>query len=571
MSTIDLIDAAELSEHGSIDNEQDQFVDHYERDLSVDYTEKKEAQHEQYQFDVIVIGSGPGGGAIRCAQLGKSVAIVERDLLGGHAVNWGCIPLNAMIASARIIRSIHESVRYGIDISSHRIDFLRIARHRDEAVKKSRSQIKSFLEKYHIQVYTGVANIIDKNHIRIKPIQKYTYANVYNADGGNPYETDDYVPIRTDVEISGKNIIIASGVEYELPNFVEAYDIKTVDPTRLLWHKNIPDSLIIVGGGVLGCEFASLYRHLRSNIVLIEKNSRLLKFMDEQVSFAVETRLKDIGVDIILNAHVERVSKGEVIVQLQQTNTKRTVFGSLVVICTGRKPTFNYENLQNLGIAIDQERSTIIIDENTCQTSIPTIYACGGVVSSCWSWIPCAIHQGHLAANAISEKILNEYKDNNKSHIPINLVTPFVVNVIPAVASAGEVPKLTDDVLIYTFKFQSNRRAIIDDQTWGFIKMWTTREEPKKFLAVQLVHEAAAEIIEYYSMIISLSKQLSKSNKNSSLLFFIVKSIFSLHSDIPLREVCRLPFAHPTYTESVKEACEYVLDQSMSYEGTYLN
>jgi len=102
----------------------------------------------------------------------------------------------------------------------------------------------------------------------------------------------------------------------------------------------------------------------------------------------------------------------------------------------------------------------------------------------------------------------NEHEDNKKFHMANNPTVPFVVNVIPAVASVGEVPKFATDVLIYTFKFQSNRRAIIDDQTWGFIKMWTTCEEPKRFLAVQLVHEAAAEIIEYYSMIISLSKRL---------------------------------------------------------------
>jgi pyruvate/2-oxoglutarate dehydrogenase complex dihydrolipoamide dehydrogenase (E3) component len=109
--------------------------------------------------------------------------------------------------------------------------------------------------------------------------------------------------------------------------------------------------------------------------------------MDEQISIAVETRLKEIGVEIILNANIERVSKGEVIVQLRETNTMHTVFGNLVVVCTGRKPTFDYGNLGKLGIAIDHERSTIIIDEKTCQTSIPTIYACGGIVSSCWSWV----------------------------------------------------------------------------------------------------------------------------------------------------------------------------------------
>ncbi|CAF1382094.1 unnamed protein product [Adineta steineri] len=505
--TTDVMNTSTFSEDISVDNEKDETVDNLIEE------QKQEVESEKYQFDVIVIGSGPGGytSAIRCAQYGKSVAIIERDLIGGHAVNWGCIPLNSMMTSARLIRSIHESTRYGINITSHRIDFSHITRHRDEA-----------------------------------PIQKYTYANVYDTDGRSPYESDDSsIPIRTETEITGQHIIVASGVEYELPKFVEINDKRTVDPTQLLWHRNIPESLIIIGGGVLGCELASLYSHLHSDVILIEKNSRLLKFMDEQVSIAVETRLKEIGVEIILNANIEQVSNGKVIVQLRPTNTNRTVSASYVVVCTGRKPTFNYENLEKLGIAIDYERSTIIINEHTCQTSIPTIYACGGIVSSCWSWVPCAIRQGHLAANTICKIESNINENNRKLYTANNPAIPFVINVIPAVASVGEIPKLTNDVLIYIFKFQSNRRAIIDNQTWGFIKMWTTCDEPKRFLAVQLVHEFAAEIIEYYSMIISLN--------------------------IPLRDVCLLPFAHPTYTESVKEACEYVLGQSMNYEGTYSN
>lgn len=109
--------------------------------------------------------------------------------------------------------------------------------------------------------------------------------------------------------------------------------------------------------------------------------------MDEQVSFAVEACLKANSVNITLNANVERVSNGEVIIQLRQTNTKRTLQGALVVVCVGRKPTFDYKYLEQLGIRIDHEKSTIIIDEKTCQTSIRTIYACGGIVSSCWSWV----------------------------------------------------------------------------------------------------------------------------------------------------------------------------------------
>lgn len=138
---------------------------------------------------------------------------------------------------------------------------------------------------------------------------------------------------------------------------------------------------------MLGCELASLYRHLRSHVVLIDKNGRLLKCMDEQVSLAVETHLKEIGVEVILHATIERVTQGEVAVQVRESNTMRTVVGSLVAVCTGRKPTFDYENLGKLGVAIDHDRSTVIIDEKTCRTSVPTVYACGGVVSACWSWV----------------------------------------------------------------------------------------------------------------------------------------------------------------------------------------
>ena len=118
--------------------------------------------------------------------------------------------------------------------------------------------------------------------------------------------------------------------------------------------------------------------------------------------------------------------------------------------------------------------------------------------------MPCAIRQGHLAENTLCQ--INTNVNNQNFHIANNPAAPFVINVIPAVASVGEIPKSLNDVLIYTYKFHANRRAIIDNQIWGFIKMWITSNEPKRFLAVQLVHEAAAEIIEYYSMIISLSK-----------------------------------------------------------------
>lgn len=120
---------------------------------------------------------------------------------------------------------------------------------------------------------------------------------------------------------------------------------------------------------------------------MIEKNSRLLKFLDEHVSNAVEKRLKEIGVEIILNATIEHISKGEVEMELRHGNVKRKINAHVVVVCTGRKPTINYENFNKLGIEFNEDRSTIMIDEKTCCTSIKNIYACGGVVSSCWSWV----------------------------------------------------------------------------------------------------------------------------------------------------------------------------------------
>ena len=124
-----------------------------------------------------------------------------------------------------------------------------------------------------------------------------------------------------------------------------------------------------------------------------------------------------------------------------------------------------------------------------------------------------------MAANAIC--CVSENTNNPQFHMAINPAAPFVINVIPAVASVGEIPKSADNVLIYMYKFHTDRRAIIDSQTWGFVKMWTTSDEPKRFLAVQLAHEAAAEIIEYYSMIISLSKLYEICDNESIFLIFI--------------------------------------------------
>ncbi|CAF0823057.1 unnamed protein product [Didymodactylos carnosus] len=509
--------------------------------------EDDQQKQPKRQFDVIAIGSGPGGytAAIRCAQLGMSVAIVERDLIGGHAVNWGCVPLNAMIASARIVRTVRESNLYAIDIPAHRIEFPRIARRRDEAVKNVRQQVKSFLQKYNIQVYIGIAELLDEHRIMVRSVKKYPYANVYDSEGRSPYETDNFLPVQNNTVIYGKNIVISTGVDYEFPKFVETNDKKSVDTTHLLWNRTVPETLTIIGGGVLGCEIASLYSLLMSKVTLLEKNSRLLKIMDESVSLAVESRLKEFGVKVLLNVDVEKVSKGEVFYRNKQLDTTQTLTAHRVVICTGRKPSFDYDLLKKIGIAVDKENSRIVVEEDTCRTTKQNIYACGSVVSSCWSWIPCAIRQGHLVANAICKNRIIEYDRESQFQISINSAAPYVINVIPAVAGVGSVPEFEDDCLVFTFDFKSNRRAIIDGQLWGFVKMWVSKDEPKKLFAVQLVHESAAEIIEYYGMIISLN--------------------LSLH------DVCLLPFAHPTYSESVKQACEYVLGRSIEYEGAYLN
>lgn len=128
------------------------------------------------------------------------------------------------------------------------------------------------------------------------------------------------------------------------------------------------------------------------------------------------------------------------------------------------------------------------------------------------------MRQGHLAANAICQVKVHQSESTQKVHIATNPSAPFVINVIPAVASVGEVPKSADEALVFTYKLHANRRAIIDDQTWGFVKMWTTTDEPKRFIAVQLVHEAAAEIIEYYSMMIALGERLQAQKAIAALL-----------------------------------------------------
>lgn len=184
----------------------------------------------------------------------------------------------------------------------------------------------------------------------------------------------------------------------------------------------------------------------------------------------------------------------------------------------------------------------------------------------CFIKVTCAVRQAQKTADKICNRVpIHEQSSSEYSHDQI----PYVINVIPAVAGVGQIPKSDSNYLVYKFDFKYNKRAIVDMQTWGFIKLWTTvNQESKELLAVQLVHESAAELIEYYNMMIQLRMfNCGKSTLNPEKT--CENSILTV--GIPLKDVSQLHFVHPTYAESVKEVCDYILGQSTIYHGTYVN
>lgn len=453
------------------------------------------------QYNVVVIGSGPGGyvAAIRCAQLGMKVAIVEKyNTLGGTCLNVGCIPSKALLdSSEHFHNAAHTFKEHGIDINEPKVNITQMIKRKGDVVKANVDGIAFLMKKNKIDVHTGVGSFVNKNTIKVL------------KDG-------------KDTTITTDKVIIATGSK-PTPLPFAAFDKKRIiSSTEALELKEVPKHLIVIGGGVIGMELGSVYARIGAKVTVVEFLDSLIPTMDGTMGKELQKATKKLGMDFYLGHKVTAVeNKGkEVVVKAEPKNGGAAVElkGDYVLVSIGRRPYTDGLGLEKVGIELDKGK--IPVDDHL-KTKVDNIYAIGDVV------------RGAMLAHKAEEEgvLVAEQLAGQKPHINYNLI-PGVVYTWPEVASVGYTEEqLKEQGRAYkmgNFPYKALGRARASMDLDGLVKILADKTTDE-ILGVHIIGARAADMI--------------------------AAGVVAMEYRASAEDVSRMSHAHPTYMEAVKEAC----------------
>ena len=453
------------------------------------------------KYDVAVIGSGPGGyvAAIRCAQLGFKTALVEKYAsLGGTCLNVGCIPSKALLDSSEHFHNAeHTFKEHGIDVGTPKVDFTQMIKRKGDVVTQTVSGIQFLMKKNKIDVFQGVGSFENATTINIK------------GEKG-------------DEKIEAKNTIIATGSKPANLPFIELDKKRIITSTEALSLKEVPKNLIVIGGGVIGLELGSVYARLGSSVEVVEFMPSLIPTMDGGLGKELGRVLKKtLGVKSHLQHKVVKVeNKGkEVIVEAENKKGEIvTLKGDYVLVAIGRKPYTEGLGLDKAGVKVD-DRGRVEVD-NHLRTNVPNIYAIGDVVKGAM-----LAHKAEEEGVFVAEQLAGE-----KPHMDYNLI-PGVVYTWPEVAAVGKTEEqLKEEKIAYkagSFPFKASGRARASMDTDGFVKVLADAETDE-ILGVHMIGPRAADMI--------------------------AEAVVAMEYRASAEDIARICHAHPTFTESLKEA-----------------
>lgn len=454
------------------------------------------------EVDTLVVGAGPGGyvAAIRAAQLGQKVTIVDKGDLGGVCLNVGCIPSKALIQAGHLAQQAKGNEEMGITSENTQVDFEKVQEWKGNIVNKLTGGVESLLKGNKVDIVKGEVYFVDNNNVRIMDEQKsqtYTFNNCIIATGSSPIE---------------------------IPSF--KFSERVIDSTGALNLKEIPEKLVVIGGGYIGTELGSAYANLGSEVVIIEGGKDLFgKMFERQMTQIVKRRLKNNGVEIITEAMAKGVEETDegVKVTYEAKGKEETVEADYVLVTVGRNPNTTELGLEQVGIEVD-EQGLIKIDKQ-CRTNVENIYAIGDIVEG-QPLAHKASYEGKVAAEAISgEKSAIDY-----------LAMPAVVFSDPEIATVGYTEKEAKDAGYNAkssrFPFGANGRALSINESDGFLKL-ITREDDGLIIGAQIVGPNASDMI--------------------------VELGLAIEAGMTADDIALTIHAHPTLAEITMEAAEVAL------------
>jgi len=466
----------------------------------------------QEKYDLIIIGAGPGGyvAAARAAQLGMSVACIEKDdRVGGVCLNVGCIPSKALLDSSEYYSlAVNKFSAHGIKLADISFDLEKMMQRKQEVVNSLTDSVRKLLEGNKVKIFQGTAQPLSGTDVEIRMADESAKT------------------------ISGKNILLATGSQPVEVKGLEFDGKQIVSSTEALAFESVPDHLVVVGGGYIGLELGSVWARLGAKVTVVEMMPAIAGATDGQVARTLLRLLKKQGLTIELNTRVIKADTDEegVTVTIEKKGNRETLTCDKVLVAVGRRPLTSGLNLDKVGIETDKA-GRIKVDE-AFRTSVKTVYAIGDLIAG-----PMLAHKASAEGRAAVENMAGQPGDVNYDAIP------SIVYTWPEVASVGLTEEqLKDRKIPYctgTYPFTGAGRARCMGETDGFVKM-LSHAKTDRILGVHIIGPRAADMI--------------------------AEAVLAVETGASSEDIARVIHGHPTFSEALMEAA-MVAQECSIYTG----
>jgi dihydrolipoamide dehydrogenase len=455
---------------------------------------------ETKHYQVVVVGTGPGGyiAAIRAAQLGLKTAVIEKGELGGTCLNWGCIPTKAWIVTAHLYEQIKRAKEFGIEVGDPKVNWGWLVERKNKVVKQLTGGVKTLLSGRQVDIVRGTAKLTGANRLVVAL-----------SDGGN-------------AELTAESIIVATGASATLPPGFKLSGERIITSQEALDLTKQPKRLAVLGGGVVGTEFACFFAAIGTEVTVVEMLPRLVPAEDDEIAQALERELKKQKIALHLDTKVNELRdepNGEVTLIL---SNGKTLTVDTVLVATGRRPNANDLGLEELGVGRG-DRGKIVVNDHLL-TTVKGVYAIGDVTD-----IKQLAHFASAQGKAAAEIIAGHPAQTNWRAVPAATFTH------PEIASVGlterEAKAEGRPVKIGRFPFRAHGRNIADAELTGFVKL-VIDGGTDQVLGAHIIGAKASEIIHECSLAIA--------------------------ADLNAHDLAQAIHAHPTVSEVLGEAAEDV-------------